>query len=122
VVSADMTGMTHPPTVRARVLVFHIDSHELPGLMSTVDSVAEMFAHNSDFRGLLCLEYDSVRSEIMIITLWAGRGLEDSQSDADQGRRRIAASTDLGATSRCYDVLRMVPGSETLEGALTRGR
>jgi hypothetical protein len=103
---------------QARVLTFHIDADELPGLTEALDSVGETFAKNPDFVGLVCLEHDSVRNEIMVITLWDGQGLEDSERDAELARHRIAATTDLGVSSKCYEVLRMVRGSATLEGVL----
>jgi len=101
----------------ARVLTFHVDGDELPGLVDALDGVAEMFAHHSDFRGLVCLEHDSTRNEIMVITLWDGRGIQDTQHDSELARRRIA-TTDLGVSSKCYHVLRMVPGSAALDGVL----
>ena len=103
---------------RARVLSFHIDGDEHPGLVEALDGVAEMFADRSDFRGLLCLEHDSARNEIMVITLWDGEGLDDTQNGSEVARQRIAATTDLGVSSKCYEVLRMVPGSSGLENVL----
>jgi len=99
---------------RARVLSFHIDSDELVGLSEALDGVAAMFADQSDFRGLVCLTRDSVRKEIMVITLWDGEGLEATQEGSDEARRRIASTTDLGVSSRSYEVLRLVPGSFSL--------
>lgn len=107
--------MTH-----ARVLTFHIDADELPGLTQALDGVAEMFAHHTDFRGLVCLEHDGSRSEILVITFWDGTGLEDTQVDSESARQRIAATTDLGVSSRSYDVLRMVSGPASFEGFLAK--
>jgi hypothetical protein len=103
---------------KARVLSFHVDADELPGLTEALDGVAETLALNSDFVGLVCLEHDNVRNEIMVITLWDGDGLEDSVGDAERARHRIAATTDLGVSSKCYDVLRLVRGPATFEGVL----
>jgi len=102
----------------ARVLTFHIDEDERLGLSDALDGVAQMFVGHSDFRGLLCLEHDSTRSEIIVITLWDGQGIHDTQEDSELARRRIAATTDLGVSSKCYHVLRMVPGSAALEDVL----
>jgi len=33
------------------------------------------------------------------------------------GRRQIAATTDLGVSSKCYEVLRLFPGPVTVEMA-----
>lgn len=96
---------------RARVLTFHIDADELPGLTAALDCVGDQFAQHPDFRGLLCLEHDSLRNEIVVITLWDGEGLEATQAVSEQGREQIAATSDLGVSSRCYNVLRLVSGS-----------
>jgi len=39
---------------RARVLSFHMDDDDRPGLVRALDGVAEMFATQSDFLGLVC--------------------------------------------------------------------
>ena len=103
---------------RARVLTFHIDADDLPGLTEALDGVEEMFADQADFVGLLCLEHDSTRNEIMVITLWDGEGLEATQDGSEVARQRIAATTDLGVSSKCYDVLRLVRGPSSLESIL----
>lgn len=103
---------------QARVLTFHVDSDGMAGLSEALDGVAEMYSRNSDFRGLVCLNHDGPRHEVMVMTLWDGDGLESTQSDSEQGRRRIAAMSDLGVSSRCYDVLRLIPGPASLESVL----
>ena len=103
---------------RARILSFHIDADELPGLTAALDGVSQMFAGDADFRGLVCLEHDGARNEIMVMTLWDGQGLDDTQHDSEIARQRIAATTDLGVSSKCYDVIRLVPGSAALERVL----
>ena len=80
--------------------------------------MTEQFAQRPEFRGLVCLEHDSFRNEIMIMTLWDGEGLEDTQDVSEMGRRQIAETTDLGVASRCYDVLRLVPGPAAIETAI----
>jgi hypothetical protein len=102
----------------ARVLTFHIDGDERPGLSDALDGVTELFAGQSDFRGLVCLEHDSTRNEIMVITLWDGEGMRETQEGSELARRRIAATTDLGVSSKCYHVLRIVPGTAALEDVL----
>jgi len=103
---------------RARVLTFHIDSDEMPGLSEALDGVADMFAHHLDFRGLLCLAHDGIRNEIVVITLWDGDGLEATQEGSEIARQRIASTTDLGVSSRSYEILRLIPGTLTLDRAL----
>ena len=103
---------------KARVHTFHIDGDEILGLTEALDGVADMFAHRSDFRGLLCLTHDSFRKEIVVITLWDGEGLEETQEGSEIARQRIAATTDLGVSTKCYEVLRSVPGTFSLERVL----
>jgi len=103
---------------RARVLSFHIDNDDLLGLSEALDGVTDMFAHHSDFRGLVCLAHDSMRKEVIVITLWDGDGLEFTQQGSEMARQRIAATTDLGVSSKYYEVLRLIPGSLTVERAL----
>lgn len=103
---------------KARVLTFHIDTDELPGLTRALDDVAEIYGHNKDFRGLVCLEHDSARHQIVVITLWDGEGLEDTEAESEIGRERVAATTDLAVSSVCYEVLRLVPGPASLEAAI----
>ncbi len=107
--------------LRARALTFHIDGDELGELTTALDDVARQYVGHPDFRGLVCLEHDSVRSEIVVITLWEGKGLENTQAVSDAGRRRIAETTDLGVIGKCYDVLRVVPSRVALRAAVQSG-
>ncbi len=103
---------------QARVLTFHVDDDGMPGLADALDGVAELFSRNPEFRGLVCLDHDAARHEIIVMTLWDGDGLKKTQGDSEAGRRRIAATTDLGVSSRSYEVLRLFPGPASLEGVL----
>jgi len=108
---------------RARAFTFHADSRQLPGITKALDRVAERVAKHPDFRGLVCLEHDDdVRNEVIVITLWDGQGLDDTAAEAEASRRQIADAIDLGVSSRCYEVLRLVPGSATLESLLAEAR
>jgi hypothetical protein len=95
---------------RARVLTFHVNSRQLPGLRAALDAVSERFAQHPGFEGLVCLEHDSVRHQIIVITLWGGHGLEDMQVESELAQQQIAAITDLGVSNTCYDVVRLKPG------------
>jgi hypothetical protein len=103
---------------RARVLTFHVDEHHLPGLADALDVAAERFASHPDFRGLLCLDHDSIRNEIMVITLWDGDGLQSTEAEHIDAQAQISAAVDLGVSTKCYDVVRFVPGSTRLERVL----
>lgn len=95
-----------------------MDDDDRPGLIRALDGVAEMFANQSDFRGLVCLEQAGSRNEVMVMTFWDGTGLDDTQADSEVARQRIAATTDLGVSSKSYDVLRLVTGPASLVKAL----
>jgi hypothetical protein len=99
---------------RARVLSFHVDDDELFGLTEAIDAVAEEFASLPEFRGLLCLERDGTRDEIVVVTLWDADGLDATEAVSEAGRKRIAATTDLGVCSKRYEVLRSVSGHTTI--------
>ena len=108
---------------RARVFTFHADSRQLPGITKAVDGVADRVGKHPGFLGLVCLEHDdNVRNEVIVITLWDAQGLEDTAAAAETSRRQIADAIDLGVSSKCYDVLRLVPGSATLESLLAEAR
>jgi hypothetical protein len=106
----------------ARVLSFHVDSDELDDVTEALDGVTEQFSRNPDFRGLLCLEHGGLRHEIVILTLWDGDGLEATRAESEVARARIAATTDLGVSSKCFEVLRLVDGSVPIEARLAEMR
>jgi hypothetical protein len=97
------------------VLTFHVDTCHLPGLSEALDAVSERFAELPRFRGLVCLEHDSVRHQILVISLWDEAGLEETQKDSDLAHAQIAAAIDLGVNSTTYTVMRLVPGSLALD-------
>ncbi len=87
------------------MLTFSVDDEHLPALTRALDHASSDLAKNPNFRGLLGLECNSGRHEIVIITLWEGEGLEDSAADSEASRRLIAEAVDLGVRSRNYAVL-----------------
>ncbi len=96
---------------RARVLTFHVDSRQLRGMREALDEVSERCARHPDFEGLVCLQHDSVLHQIIVITLWGGHGLEDTQAESEITQQQIAAATELGVSNISYEVVRLVPGS-----------
>jgi hypothetical protein len=99
-------------------LTFHVDAHDLPKLTKALDAATTRFSEHPDFRGLLCLDHDSFRNEIMVISLWDGQGMQDTEAELARCQALISAVVDLGVGSRCYDVLRLVPGSLLPESLL----
>ena len=54
----------------------------------------------------------------MVIAFWEGHGMEDTEAESEVARQRIAATTDLGVSNKCYDVLRLVSGPAAWETAI----
>ena len=98
------------------MLSFHLDSRQLPGLSKALDTVSVRFAKHPDFRGLLCLEHDSVLHQIIVITMWDADGFDNTQAEFDLAQQEIAATIDLGVSSMGYDVVRLVT-TAALEGS-----
>ncbi len=113
-------GVDDVRVTTARILTFHVNTDELAEVTKALDDVAGHFAENPDFRGLVCLEHASTRHEVIVLTLWDGEGLESSHVVSEAARERIAATTDLGVTSRSYEVLRLIPGAASLERAVAQ--
>ena len=93
--------------MRARVMTFHVDPDDMPAVMQALDAARERFEHDDSFKGMLCLEEDGLRNQLVIVTLWEGAGLDASADEAEEAKTRIASATDTGVTSRTYDVLRI---------------
>jgi hypothetical protein len=59
---------------------------------------------------------------MIVITMWDGEGLAETQAESELAQQEIAAITGLGVSNTSYDVLRLVPGSvldgRSLTGAL----
>jgi hypothetical protein len=100
------------------VLTFHVESRHLAGLRDALDAVSEGFAHNPHFRGLVCLEHDSVRHQILVISLWDAAALEETQEESDLAQAQIAAAIDLGVNTTTYTVMRLVPGTFAFDSGI----
>jgi hypothetical protein len=99
------------------MLTFHLDGHHLPKLTEALDDAAEQLASHPDFRGFVCLDHDSVRHQIIILSLWDGDGLEATNPLFKRATEIIASCADLGMNNTTYDVLRLVPGAVLNEDA-----
>lgn len=101
-------------SIRARVLTFYVEEDQIPNLLQELDEVVvPRFAENKDFRGLICLEEANGRSQVLAISLWDGRGMEETEAESERIRRQlIEASGTHGIATRHYSVLRAVPEFE----------
>jgi hypothetical protein len=95
--------------VHARVITFHVDSERVEEMKDSMNKALMRFQRHPDFRGLVCLERGEDRHEVVAITLWAGSGLEETEHDAERTRKRIAATTDLGVSTKTYNVFGTTP-------------
>jgi len=95
---------------KARILTFHIDPHEHDELTAELAVAAERLARCPGFGGLICLEHNGTRQQITVITLWDEAGMAATAGEHELARQRIAATTDLGVTSRTDSVVSFVPG------------
>ena len=94
----------------ARVLTFHIDPETRPELDAALAEATRHLAECPGFGGLLCLAHDGTRQQIVVITLWDGEGMAATAAEHERTRQHIAATTDLGVTSRTDSVVMLVPG------------
>ena len=99
----------------ARVLTFHTDIDHMPAVITALDEALARFRRTPGFKGLLCLEHDGFREQVVIITLWDATGLAATAGEAEEARELIADATDIGVTSRSYEVLGFVPGAGVIE-------
>ena len=95
---------------KARVLTFHVDMQDMPGVIDALDGAAERLFRVPTFSGLLCLESEGLRHQVTVITLWGAEGLEATEEETEVARRTIAASTDLGVMNEVQTVIRYIPG------------
>ena len=96
--------------LRSRVLTFHVEATHVRQVVDALDRVRERLEKNPDFRGLVCLEGQGKRHQVMVLTLWDGDGLDEMRDEDEQARLQIAETCDLGVRSEEYDVLRHFTG------------
>jgi CheY-like chemotaxis protein len=99
--------------LRSRVLTFHVEPSHVYEVVDALDDVRERFEKNPDFRGLVCLEGQGGRHQIMVLTLWEGDGIDDMREEDEQARQQIASTCDLGVRSEEFDVLRHFTANAT---------
>jgi len=117
--AGDRSGAPHPGTgggtLHARVLTFHADANSMPQVVAALDASLRGYAREPGFKGLLCLERDGLRDQVMIITLWDAHGAQATAHKAEDVRELIAAAADMGVTSRAFEVLGFIPGPSTVD-------
>jgi len=114
--SAQDRDLPSTAEIQARVITFHVDPERLEDMKTAMDKALARFKRYPEFRGLLCLERGENRHEIVAITLWADSGLKHTERDAERTRKTIAATTDLGVSTKSYNVFRLASTDGTPHG------
>jgi len=99
--------------VHARVQTFHVDEEHMPRLVEALDAASDALRRLPGFGGLLSMDGQrtGTRHQVTVITLWSAEGLAASADEAEEARRLIAESSDLGVTSHEHAVIRFVAGT-----------
>ncbi|HTZ07895.1 MAG TPA: hypothetical protein VMB72_02415 [Acidimicrobiales bacterium] len=95
---------------QARILSVTVAPGDRAAVLEVVDATAAELVGCPGFGGLLCLEHGGTRPRITVVSVWDATTMAATAPDHDALRRRLAAVTDLGATTGTEDVLRLVPG------------
>jgi hypothetical protein len=84
----------------------------MPSVIDSLNLSREKLNHSSGYKGLLCLEHDGVRNQVLIITLWDADGLASSAQEDGDAMALISDVTDSGVSSRAYEVPGFVPSRD----------
>jgi hypothetical protein len=93
----------------ARVLTFHVEQGHMTSVIVALNASLAKLNHSPGYKGLLCLEHDGVRNQILIITLWDLEGLASSAQEAEEAMALISDVSDSGVSIRAYEVLGFIP-------------
>jgi heme-degrading monooxygenase HmoA len=105
----------------ARVSTFHVEQGYMPSVIKALDNSLEKLNHSPGYKGLLCLEHDGVRNQVLIITLWDAVGFASSAQEAGDAMALLSDVTDSGVSSRAYEVLGFVPSHDGIPNVALTG-
>jgi len=92
--------------MKARTLTFSIDPARVPQVLEALDEqILPEYRKMPNFVGLVILQADHARRELVGISVWDG-GLEDSAELLASFRQRLTALAGTAPTTATYDVLR----------------
>ena len=103
------TSSESPAALYARVSTFHVEHDHMPSVIEALNQSLTQLDHNPGYKGLLCLEHDGVRNQLIIITLWGTADLAATAHRAEDALALIFDATDTGVTSWAYEVLALLP-------------
>ena len=96
----------------AQVSTFHVEQEHMPSVVEALDASLATLNKSPGYKGLLALEHDGVRNQLVIITLWDAAGLPSSAQEAEEAMALISDVTNSGVSSRAYGVLGFIPGCD----------
>ena len=92
-----------------KVSTFHVEQDHMPSVIEALNHSLEELDHSPGYKGLLCLEHDGIRNQMIIITLWETADGVATADGAEDALALISDATDTGVTSRTYEVLALIP-------------
>lgn len=81
----------------------------MPSVIEALNHSLAKLDHSPGYKGLLCLEHDGVRNQMIIITLWETADTAATAHRAEDALALVSDATDTGVTSRAYEVLALIP-------------
>jgi hypothetical protein len=96
----------------ARVATLHVEHEHMPSAIEALNASLAKLDQSPGYKGLLCLEHDGIRNQILVITLWDAVGLASSAQVAGDAMALISAVTRSGVSNQAYEVLGFVPGPD----------
>lgn len=106
------TSRESPNALYARVSTFHVEHDHMPSVIEALNQSLTKLDHNPGYKGLLCLEHDGVRKQLIIITLWSTADLAATAHRAEDALASLFDATDTGVTSWAYEVLALLPSPD----------
>lgn len=96
----------------ARVATLHVEQEHMTSAIEALNASVARLNQSPGYKGLLCLEHDGVRNQILIITLWDAVGLASSAQAAGDAMALISDVTHSGVSNQAYEVLGFVPSPD----------
>lgn len=103
------TSSEPPGALYARVSTLHVEQDHMPSVIEALNHSFAKLDHSPGYKGLLCLQHDGVRNQMIIITLWESADAAATAHRAEEALAMISDATDTGVASRAYEVLAFIP-------------
>jgi hypothetical protein len=110
-----------PKELYARVATLHVEQEHMPSAIEALNASLATLNQSPGYKGLLCLEHDGIRNQILIITLWDTEGLASSAQVAGDAMALISDVTHSGVSNQAYQVLGFVPSPDGIPNVALTG-